>query len=102
MKMTREYIMAHTPRQIAAEHTAEEIQNELKYCAIDEEARYSIIGSSDPVDFADTIGRDMITDCERCLVDWYDLNNEERPEYTAEDMAEMLTLTSAWQIEEDA
>lgn len=99
--MTTEYIMNHTPRQIAAEHTAEEICNDLKYCAIDEEERYGIIGSSAPADWADKTGNEMIADCENCLVEWYDLNNAERPEYTAEDMAEMLTLYSAWQIAED-
>lgn len=98
--MTTEYIMSHTPRQIAEEHTAAEIERELKYAPLDEEQRNTAIASSDPHDWADTTGADMVSECERCLVEWYDEYNLER-EYSAEDFAITATLFSALTLAED-
>ena len=99
--MTNEYILSHTPRQIAAENSHADICRALDYSPMTEEQRDAAIGSSDPYEWADVTGADQVADCERCIVSWYDMNGEER-EYTAEDFAVACTLVSAAWLAYDA
>lgn len=99
--MTNEYILTHTPRQIAAENSYADICRALDYSPMTEDQRNDAIGSSDPYEWADITGADQIEDCERCIYDWYDREFEER-EYTAVDFAIVCTLVSAAYLAYDA
>ncbi len=90
--MTTEYIMSHTPCQIAAEHTYMEISHEL-------DSMYNkqswlvrrAIHAFHPYSWAFTICADMIPVCRECLIHWYDKGYERY----ANDMAIAITLDSA-------
>lgn len=79
--MTIEYIMNHTPAQVAAEHTAEEIAaefNSYSPFSVDEAAGL-LFGGTDPEELADCTPDPTFTRCEQLLVEWYDECDNERP-----------------------
>jgi len=93
--MTREYIMSHTPAQIAAENTADEISIELEALPFADGEAADLFGNNDPADIASDLPK--VEWCEQLLVEWYDEREEERP-CTAEELALAFHLYAAWYI----
>ena len=91
-------VMNSTPRELARNFSRAEIESVLKSCALGLDGTAEIIGSGNPVDWANTTGYNMIDVCEDLLREWYDLNGEVRPAYSAAHMAEAMVLYSAWQL----
>ena len=98
--MTREYIIYHTPAQIAAENTADEIRIELESLPFTIDEAADLFGGNDPAERADEALPDVEW-CEQLLVEWYDEREAERP-CTAEELALTFHLYSAWYINQDA
>ena len=95
--MTREYILTHTPFQIAVEHTHTEIRNELDSMhSKDAWLVETAVGSFHWTRWMSTVCADMIHDCRDCLTHWYD---EDYGRY-AEDFAVACALASAAYIAE--
>lgn len=92
--MTNEYILTNTPRQIATAHTMDEIEQEIRWLTVEPETIEDWFGGETaPGDLVDTIT--TVEQCERLLVDWYDRNGLERPDYDAAEMAKGIQLRAA-------
>lgn len=83
--MTTEYILTHTPREIANEHTLEEIQHEIRYSVVEEfEDGDALIGGFSWEEFADEPF--TVAACQQSVNEWFsDRDPEDRP--TAESLA---------------
>lgn len=79
--MTREYILTHTPAEIAGENTAGEIRSEFDiYSPFDiDEVADRLFWSTDPEELADSLPDATFSRCEQLLTEWYDECEEERP-----------------------
>jgi len=97
--MTREYIITHTPAEIAAENTADDIRRELETLPFTIDEAAELFGGNDPAERADEAMPDVEW-CEQLLVEWYDEREEERPS-TAEELALTFHLYAAWTIRQD-
>lgn len=97
--MNTEYILSHTPAQIAAEHTATEIENELiYYTPFDINSAADLFGSTDPMDIA--YAMPDVDRSEQLLREWYDECERERP-CDAEALEMAFTLYAAWYVIEN-
>lgn len=97
--MNTEYILTHTPAQIAAEYTAEVIKAEINQSTpfdLDWIADH-LFSSTDPADFADELPDATFQRCEQLLVEWYDEADEPRP-CTAEQLELAHILYMAWYL----
>lgn len=97
--LNRNYILTHTPNQIAAEHEAQQIEREIgSYMGMSLDEIAGAIGNADPSDWYDITAAELIPVCENALTSWYDREHLDRPNYSAEDMAIDYALYAAWQI----
>ncbi len=94
--MTTEYILTHTPREIANEHTLEEIQHEILWEVVEEFADGdALVGSFSWEEFADSPF--TVDDCQRVVDEWFsDRDPEDRP--TAESLAIAYQLHCAYSL----
>ena len=91
--MTLDYILSHTPRQIAHEHDMDEIRMDIRFDLPDEwQDMDTLFGSLSYSDLYDDIADP--TSCEDLLREWYDENEQERPG-TPEQLAEAYQLLAA-------
>lgn len=96
--MTREYILTHTPAQIAAENTEAEILAELNNLPFTLDEAAELWSGNDPAENAQTALPDAKW-CEQLLVEWYDEREEDRP-CNAEELAFAYHLYSAWYLKQ--
>ena len=83
--LTRKYILTHTPRQIAAEYSLDEIEDweDAVSSAFDGSDGGDIFGPMSPTEHADAVA--SLEDCQELIDDWYeDTPEDERPD--AEDL----------------
>lgn len=101
--MTTEYILTTTPREIAAAHTLEEIEREIRHEVIEELDIDELIGSFSWTEFYDRLP-DM-RGCANDIAEWFEeVEEAERP--TVEQLAIAYQLGAAracrMEMDEDA
>lgn len=97
--LNREYILSHTPNQIAEAYDHQEIESQVgSYMGMSLDEIAESIGMADPTEWYDKTAAELIDACENALSAWYDREGLDRPDYSAEDMAIDYTLYAAWQI----
>lgn len=95
--MTRNYIMTHTPAQIAAENSAADILREFNTYA----GPFTLDTAADL--YSNNAVEDRANDlpnedwCEQLLVEWYDECERER-EYTADELSMAYHLYAAYYL----
>lgn len=99
--MTCNYILSHTPAQIAQTHSEADILAELRRMPFTVDEAADLFGSNDPADPADELPNLELA--EECLTQWYDnmLDDDGNPTprpCTAEVLAVTWTLYSAWYL----
>lgn len=97
--MTINYILTHTPAQIATEYSADEIKAEINMSTpfdIDWIADH-LFSNTDPLEFADQMPDISLQRCEDLLKEWYDECDEPRP-CTAKQLEIAHILYMAWYI----
>lgn len=99
--MTNEYILTHTPAQIAQTHSAADILAELRCMPFTVDEAADLFGGNDPADLADELPN--VEQAEECLTQWYDevMDDDDNPTprpCTAEELALTWHLYAAWYL----